>query len=202
MIDARLRTSVSRALAPLAARASRVHPVLISVFGALVGLSAAAFVAIGAHWIALGCWLANRILDGIDGAVARRSGRASDLGGYLDMLLDTIVYSAIPIGIAVFVAEPHTWALCAGLLAAFYINITSWTYLAALLEKRGRGAATTGEQTSVTMPGGLVEGAETIALFAICLAFPQFASWGFALMIVAVAITIAQRVLWAKRHLK
>lgn len=201
MIDARLRPLTGRVLTPLATRMVRCSPLVVTVMAALVGLAAAMTVALGLHWVALGCWIASRILDGLDGAIARRAGTTSDLGGYLDMTLDTVVYAAIPLGIAYAESTTGTWALCAVLIATFYVNIVSWSYLAALLEKRGRGAKATGEQTSITMPGGLVEGAETIAAYVVLLAFPSVAPWGFAVMAVGVGITVLQRLHWAKRNL-
>lgn len=202
MIDTRLRPLVSRMLHPLVTPLRRVPPVAVTLLALGFGLGAAIAVAVGMHWVALGCWLVSRLLDGLDGALARRTGTASDFGGLMDMTLDTIVYSAVPIGIAYADGSAATWALCAVLLGSFYINLTSWSYLAALLEKRGLGAPASGEQTSITMPGGLVEGAETIVAYAVFLALPAIAPWGFAIMAVAVGVTAGQRVLWAKRHLR
>lgn len=189
-------------LHPLVTPLRRVPPVAVTLLALGFGLGAAIAVAVGMHWVALGCWLVSRLLDGLDGALARRTGTASDFGGLMDMTLDTIVYSAVPIGIAYADGSAATWALCAVLLGSFYINLTSWSYLAALLEKRGLGAPASGEQTSITMPGGLVEGAETIVAYAVFLALPAIAPWGFAIMAVAVGVTAGQRVLWAKRHLR
>lgn len=75
-------------------------------------------------------------------------------------------------------------------------------YLAALLEKRNAGAAARGELTSVTMPTGLVEGAETIVLYTIFLLFPGALVPIFVLMAGLVLITVGQRLIWAVRHLK
>ncbi|MFZ4515955.1 MAG: CDP-alcohol phosphatidyltransferase family protein [Acidimicrobiia bacterium] len=201
MIDQRVRPVANHVLRPLAARLLHVPPLAITAIAALFGIAAAITVALGLHWVALGCWIANRALDGLDGAVARGAGTASDLGGYLDMLLDTAVYAAIPIGIAVHVSTTTTWVTCAVLLATYYVNTISWTYLAALLEKRGAGARTTGEHTSITMPSGLVEGTETVVVYVVLLAFPGIAPWTFSAFAIGVAMTALQRVIWAKRHL-
>ena len=202
MIDSRLRPAVDRLLTPVTRAAAHVPPNVITVLAAAIGVAAAVLVAVGAHWAALACWLASRVLDGLDGAVARRSGTASDFGGYLDMTLDTVVYAAIPLGLAWHLDDLGTWALCAALIATFYVNVISWSYLAALLEKRGQGASTTGESTSITMPTGLVEGAETVVAYAVMLAFPSIAPWGFAVMAIAVLGTIIQRMVWARSHLR
>lgn len=120
-------------------------------------------------------WLANRIVDGLDGVVARTTGRTSDTGGYLDMVVDVVVYAAIPLGVAVGKGGTAAWTAAAVLLASFYLNTITWSYLAALLEKRGWGAASKGESTSITMPAGLVEGTETIVAYTLLLALPSAA---------------------------
>jgi hypothetical protein len=52
------------------------------------------------------------------------------------------------------------------------------------------------------MPPGLVEGAETIALYAVLLALPTHALVLFWVMTGLVTITIVQRVVWATRSLR
>ena len=109
--------------------------------------------------------------------------RTSDAGGYLDMVVDVVVYAAIPVGVALGQGGAGTgrgdgtavWVATAVLLASFSINTITWAYLSALLEKRGRGADRAGESTSVTMPPGLVEGTETIVAYTILLAWPAAA---------------------------
>ena len=46
--------------------------------------------------------LLNRLLDGLDGAVARAAG-GTDLGGFLDITMDFLVYSAIPLRLRAWV---------------------------------------------------------------------------------------------------
>ena len=156
----------------------------------------------GLRWQAVGLWLLGRVFDGLDGAVARDGDRQSDLGGYLDMMADTIGYAAVPIGIATAQASIGTWTWCAVLLATFYANTMSWTYLAAIAEKRGGGAVQRGERTAVHMPVGLVEGAETIVLFVLMLSFPDRAIWWFSAMAGLVGVTVMQRIVWAVRNLR
>ena len=150
----------------------------------------------------MGLWLVGRAADGLDGLVARRRRSASDLGGYLDMLGDTVGYAAVPLGVAVAAGDDVVWTACAVLLATFYVNTVSWTYLSALLEKRGNGVASSGEATSIRMPVGVIEGAETIVLLTVVLAWPATAAWLFALMAALVALTVLQRVRWAQGALR
>jgi hypothetical protein len=75
-------------------------------------------------------------------------------------------------------------------------------YLAAMLEKRNAGAASRGETTSVTMPAGLIEGAETIVFYTLFLLFPNALVLLFSLMATLVLVTASQRVGWALWHMK
>ena len=61
------------------------------------GLLAAAAIAAGQFGLGLVLILLSRLGDGLDGAVAAIRGR-TDLGGYLDIVLDFLFYGAIPTG--------------------------------------------------------------------------------------------------------
>ncbi|HEY1016795.1 MAG TPA: CDP-alcohol phosphatidyltransferase family protein, partial [Herpetosiphonaceae bacterium] len=136
------------------------------------------------------------------GTLARASGTQSDFGGYLDILLDVAIYALLPIGLAAGRQEPGGAMSLAWLLASFYLNAISWSYLAALLEKRNRGAASSGELTSVTMPAGLIEGAETVVFYALFLIFPASYQPLFWLLGGLVGLTVLQRARWAARALR
>lgn len=203
MLDLRLRPAKDRLLEPAARLlATHVGPLAITAASLGVSLAAAGLAAAGQPLAALGAWLGGRLLDGLDGPVARRRGEASDLGGYLDMLADTVGYAAVPIGVALGVDDRTTWIAVGVLLGMFFVNAISWSYLAAVLEKRGAGASTAGESTTITMPPALVEGTETIVVFSLFVALPQWASWTFALMAALVAVNVVQRLVWARGNLQ
>jgi phosphatidylglycerophosphate synthase len=225
MIDSALRPRKDAALAPIVRRVPRwLGPGWLTALGLSSTLGAAALAVAGTR-AAVVLWLIGRLLDGIDGALARERGTASDLGGFLDIVADTIGYAAVPIGLAAADGSSAAWAACAVLLAAFYVNAVSWTYLAAVHEKRradphasdrdapsagrdasavaGRAAAgtTSASEPSITIPGGLIEGGETIVLYTAMLVWPTAAPALFVVMATLVAVTVAQRVLWARREL-
>lgn len=202
MIDKVLREPKESVLTPLV-RGSlrRVHPTAVTVAAAIVGVAAAGAAWQGAYLPALVLWIINRILDGLDGTLARVTGQQSDLGAYLDIVLDHVVYVAIPLGLALAAGTGVAFLTTALLISSFYINAGSWIYLAALLEKRKAGARERGELTSVTMPSGLIEGFETIVLFTLFLLFPAALVPLFSLMAVLVLVTVGQRLFWATRHL-
>lgn len=198
MSDSLLRNHKESVLRPLGEKLQGVSPTAITLLAFAFGIASAGVTAFGFYTLGLGFWLVNRMLDGIDGSVARLTGRQSDWGGYLDLLLDFIIYALIPI--ALVLASPSEWAYLtlALLLTSFYINSGSWLYLAALLEKQDKSG---NYKTSIVMPGGLIEGAETILFYALFLLFPAAFVPLAAIMSVLVLVTVGQRLLWAKRHL-
>jgi phosphatidylglycerophosphate synthase len=199
MLDRRARPWKDRVLASVTARAApHVPPVVLTVASVGVAAGAAAAAAAELWALAVGCWWVSRVLDGLDGPVARHRGEAGDLGGYLDMVGDTVGYALVPFGVAFGVDERATWIAVAALQGTLFVNAISWAYLAAVLEKRGVGARRTGETTSVTMPAALVEGTETVVLYTLFLALPGLAAWLFAAMAALVTVNVAQRLAWAR----
>ena len=202
MLDLILRPAKERLLSPAArALGSTVSPLGVTLTAFVAGAAAALSAARGAYHLALILWILNRVLDGFDGTLARTQGRQSDAGGLLDIVLDFVVYAAIPI--ALVVAQPDRTTAIAGLLllASFYVNSASWMYLAAVLERRDAGARARGELTSIVMPSGLVEGTETILFYSLFLLLPNRLVPLFAVMSVLVMLTVIQRMAWALRVL-
>lgn len=201
MKDAALRSHKDRLLEPVAHHfLANVPPNQISFLALGAGLLAAPFIVQGHLGAALACWLLNRLLDGLDGVVARLHNKKSDLGGYLDLLLDFVVYLAVPI--AFVVADPsmgNIWALIF-LLSSYQVNTLSWTVLSALLEKRRAGDGR--RLTSVEMPVGLIEGAETVAFYTLFFLLPGALTWLFSIMAILVFFTAAQRIWWARTILR
>ena len=197
-----LRPVKERVLAPVArAMGRRVSPLALTVVGFTAGIWAAAMVARGSYHAALVFWFANRMIDGLDGTLARIQGAQSDFGGYADIVADFVVYAAIPIGFVVASPSMPVALMALALLASFYVNAASWMYLAAILERRDRGAAQRGELTTITMPDGLVGGTETIVFYAGFFLWPERIVLLFGLMSVLVLATVCQRVVWAARRL-
>lgn len=200
MRDSMLRKQKDLLLAPLATSTmSTIHPNVVSVLALVVGLLAGAAIINQLYLYGLILWLFNRCLDGLDGVVARVHHKQSDFGGYLDLVLDFIIYLTIPISFAI--AQPSSalfWSLTA-LLSSFYVNTATWMGLSAIFEKRK--IATNNRLTSMEMPTGLIEGAETIILYSLFCIFPGYATYLFILMAVLVFATAIQRLWWAWKHL-
>lgn len=202
MFDHFFRVLKDRWLAPFArALGRRVSPNVVSVLACLIGMLAAWLAFRGTRDLALVCWFINRTLDGFDGTLARVTDQQSDFGGYLDILLDFVVYTVVPIGAALGSRTPDAELAVIWLLGAFFVNAASWMYLSAILEKRAAGAAQTGERTSVTMPGALIAGTETVIFFTLFIAFPARVAPLMYAMALLVMIGVAGRLVWARRTL-
>ena len=166
--------------------------------GFAIGIAAALAIAWQAFVVGLVLLLVSRLLDGLDGSVARLT-QPTDAGGFLDIALDFLFYAAIPLGFAV--ADPTTNALPAAVLLASFIGTgSSFLAFAALAEKRGlTDTALPGK--SFYFLGGLTEATETITIFAAMCLWPEhFAvlAYGFAALC---AITTGMRVWWGYRRL-
>jgi phosphatidylglycerophosphate synthase len=198
VIDQLLRQPKERFLAPLALGPLRtVAPTTLTIAAFIVGVGSAVAAWQAAYPLALVLWLANRALDGLDGTVARLHGKQTDFGGYLDIVLDTVIYAAVPLGIAVSVDTRSGYLCLALLISSFYINGAAWLYQSALLEKHRHGAAGRGELTTVTIPSGLMEGTETIVFYCLFLLLSGLFPWLCCAMAALVAVTIVQRLWWA-----
>ncbi len=71
----------------------------ITLLGFAIGIMVIPALYFGDTALALVFVVINRVMDGLDGAVARVQG-PTDLGGYLDITLDFIFYSAVIFGFA------------------------------------------------------------------------------------------------------
>ena len=201
MFDLFLRPLKDRLLAPLAKRLRGVAPGAITATGLGLGLGAAVAAWAGAFGLGLALWLANRVMDGLDGAVARLQGQASDLGGFLDLVADFAVYAAVPAAMALRPGvDPELTRAGLVLVATFYVNAASWMVPAAILEKRGRGADVRGETTAVIMPEGLVAGGETVLFYTLFFLLPPRQVTLFYLMAGLTVLTILQRIRWGIRE--
>lgn len=178
--------------------ARRLHAIgvgadALSFTGFAVGVLAALLIAGGFFTWALAAILLSRLIDGLDGAVARLT-TPTDRGGFLDITLDFLFYASIPLAFAV--ADPARNALAAAaLLAAFMGTGSSFLAFATIAAKRGM-ASTAYPDKSFFFLGGLTEAGETLAFFiAMCLWPQQFAglAWSFCALCV---LTIAMRIYW------
>lgn len=197
MIDARLRARLAPVLEPVARRAAArgVTARAVTAAGLVVGIGACVAAALALWPLALALWLLNRLVDGLDGPVARAEG-PTDLGGYYDFLADFVVYGGFVVGVAI--ALPEARVACAALLAAYLLNNVALLSFSSLIERRGIAM---GDERSLRFTGGLTEGFETIVAYSLICLLPGAATvivWAFTGMVL---VTVGQRIALARRTL-
>lgn len=197
MLDARVRAAMSPVTERAGARlaAAGVRPLALTGTAWLAGVGACIAAGAGAWHLALVLWLANRVLDGLDGAVARAVG-VTERGGFLDLMADFSIYAGFVVGVAV--AVPSAQLACLVLLSTYYVSGAAFLALSSLLERRRHRF---GDERSLRFVGGLAEGTETAIAYVLFTVFPQQAAtiaWVFA---AAVAVTAVQRIFFGVRVL-
>jgi phosphatidylglycerophosphate synthase len=164
--------------------------------GVAVGLLAVPLLAGGYYNGALIVVLLNRLLDGLDGAIARQ-GKPTLFGGYLDIVCDFVFYAAVPLGFALAVPENAVWA--ALLLASFMCTGASFLGRAIMAARREEPDGDARGRKSFHHSAGLIEGTETIVAFVLFCLFPASFPWLAAPFALLCFWTAAQRVVNASR---
>jgi phosphatidylglycerophosphate synthase len=169
----------------------------ISVAAAVLGLAAAVLVAVQLTWAGVALWLVSRVLDGYDGMVARLSGSSTLFGGYLDITLDMLAYSAMAIAFAIAMpADRVLWML---VLLGYVMAITTTLALSSLAEKADRQL---GGNRSIQFTRALAEGGETTIVYVVIALAPSVSRYVLVVWIAMLAITVVQRTTLARRLLR
>jgi phosphatidylglycerophosphate synthase len=171
MLDPVMRHLIDPPLNKVAQRwPSSVSANQITIIGFGIGLASCVAVTQNAFGLALTLLLINRLGDGLDGAVARRDG-ATDLGAYLDIIADFLLWSLLPLA---FLAQaPQNATAAAVLLSSFAMSMVVFLAFAILAEKRGVTTQAQGKKSFFYM-AGLAEGTETIAFFVFVMWLPDY----------------------------
>lgn len=190
MFDGAIRQIIDPALVKLSSALSNagISANAMTFIGCGLGLAATLGVALQYYLLGAGLIAISRLCDGLDGGIAKIRGK-TDLGGYLDIVLDFVFYGAIPMGFAF--ADPATNAIPAVVLIfSFYVNGASFLAYAIMAEKRGLQTEVRGSK-SLFFTTGLAEATETIAVFLIACLMPSWfpvLAWGFAGLCIYTAV--------------
>ncbi len=188
MVLNKLRPLASRVLAPLVSALSRVNPDIITLISVVLAFAGGAAYAIGGVFLVASSVLIglSGLLDAVDGEVARKTGKSSPRGDFLDHLGDRISDAAIIVGISF--SAYATGYLC--LVALSAVLLTS--YLGTQAQAVGLGR----------LYGGLFGRADRMVLFTV-LPLLQYAvaevggitptDMGMVILIVLSVITFTQR---------
>ena len=199
MLTARYKPALNRLLEPFAAAIVRsgIAPSTITLAGPCLGslvcvwfLQTRAVVPFCLLMGAVGC------LDGLDGAVARASGRVTKFGAYLDALCDRYVEAMVAFSAA---AVTGYWALCMAVLVG------------SLLVSYAKARAAMEVAVSNQEWPDLMERAERGVFFLIGLSAGAVAPWRplghdlfwwtLVLLALLIHVTVVQRVLRARRFI-
>jgi len=197
MFDAKLRPLIDPALNRVGSAMARagITANQVTVAGAVCGALAGLAIGLGHPLAGLGFVALSRLLDGLDGAIARSS-QPTDFGGYLDIVCDYVFYLAVPLGFGFAAPENLPYALM--LVAAFTLTAVSFLAYATLAAKRGVETQAHGAK-SFFYSTGLAEGAETILAFVLMCLAPQWFPVIAALFAGLCVLTVIQRSVMARR---
>ena len=172
MIDSGIRryidppfNAIGRALSGMGITANQV-----TVAGFAFGMLAMPLLAFEMYYWALFAGTLNRVCDAVDGAIARDRG-ITDLGGYLDIVLDFIFYSAVVFGFVL--AQPEQAVYGAFLIFSFVGSGTAFLTYSIFAAKNNLSTEARGKK-SIYYLGGLTEGFETIITFILMCLVPEY----------------------------
>lgn len=179
----RLHDALERALHPLTDALGRRHVRAnhVSMAGALICLLAPVLLIFGQPFLAGVVWLTGSAFDLLDGALARRQGKATPYGAFLDSTLDRLSEGALFAGIAYYFAA-------AGAEAAAAVTVIA--LIGSLLISYTRARA---EALGIACKVGIVTRPERVILLGLGLCFGLIAPVIY-LLAVLTLISAAQRV--------
>jgi CDP-diacylglycerol--glycerol-3-phosphate 3-phosphatidyltransferase len=198
-----LKESYTREARKLAARSitslarTRVSPNALTAAG--VSLCGAAAVAaffenrneILFFWLAAGLFVVGSVLDILDGALARRSGKQSPFGAFLDSTTDRLSEAFVLGAIAlVFARDGNTIAL------GFTVAAIAGSFLVSYTRARAEALGLHGEV-------GIGSRAERVVVITAGLVLAPWGAleWAIYLLNVTAWVTVAQRVLHVRKQL-
>ncbi|WP_370288215.1 CDP-alcohol phosphatidyltransferase family protein [Nocardioides sp.] len=204
MFDAVLRRRLDEPLARVAGAIDVpvVTPDRLSLAGLALGLASAVLAATGQWGWAAAAWVVSRVVDGLDGALARHRGRSSPAGGFLDITADFVVYGAGVVGVAIgsvpASAGPGDWLPFAAVLLAYYVNGAAFLAFSSIAERTGHQLD---DGRSLSFLGGLAEGGETVVVHTLWLLLPAHAALIASIWAGVVAVSATQRMVGGYRTL-
>ncbi len=200
MLDSVLLPLVNRPLSLIAAELGKkkVTADQVSWVGFGLGLLAVPFILLNWYYVALFFILANRIADGIDGALARLT-QKTDSGAFLDICLDFFFYNIIVFAFAWAAPGNTFWAM---LLMLSFVG-TSTTFLAfAILAEKQKIAKVRYPNKGFVFLGGITEGTETILFFIAFCIWPQHFAWLAAIFSALCLLTAGMRLYYGHQTLR
>lgn len=178
----------------------KVTPNHITFFGFILGLLGCGAIIYEEYCFAGVLLLLNRILDAMDGIYARSKGIASDVGAFLDIVFDFIIYSFVPLAFAI--QKPDEYAVTSAMLIfSFMVCGSSFLAFGIFAQKHALQSSVYYKKNIYYMRG-LVEGSETCIFISLVLFFPQYFIWISNIFGVLCIFTGIGRIVYGYRILK
>ena len=171
------------------------HMTLIGFsFGVLMCLS----IIIDQYLLAVIFLFLNRLSDGLDGVMARLQ-TPTPLGGYLDIVLDFLIYGGFVLSFGI--TEQNNTLLSMVLLFCYIGTGSTFLAKAAILPSLTNQNLNEEIPKSFHYAVGLVEGTETIVFMVLCLLFPNLFIYFSFIFIILCLITIVFRIIVCYKEL-
>lgn len=165
------------------------HMTLIGFgFGVLMCLS----IIIDQYLIAIIFLFFNRLSDGLDGVMARLQ-TPTPLGGYLDIVLDFLIYGGFVLSFGI--TEQNNTFLSMILLFCYIGTGSTFLAKAAILPSLNNQNSNEEIPKSFRYAVGLIEGTETIIFMVLCLLFPSLFIYFSSIFILLCVITTIFRII-------
>ena len=165
------------------------HMTLIGFgFGVLMCLS----IIIDQYLIAIIFLFFNRLSDGLDGVMARLQ-TPTPLGGYLDIVLDFLIYGGFVLSFGI--TEQNNTFLSMILLFCYIGTGSTFLAKAAILPSLNNQNSNEEIPKSFHYATGLIEGAETIIFMILCLLFSKLFMILSTIFSILCIITIISRIM-------
>lgn len=191
MLNTKIRATWDRALRPVGAAVARgrISPNAVTLVGVAIHVGVAALIVTG-HLLAAGLVaVVAALLDGLDGAVAKASGRVTKFGGFLDSTTDRLSDALYFAPIAwLYGVDPDIPAHDEPWIAATALIALVASFLVSYVKARAEGL---GLECNV----GFAERAERLILVILALLIEPLLPVFMVVLAVLSVITVLQRIL-------
>jgi phosphatidylglycerophosphate synthase len=169
-----------------------ISPLGVTVIAFFIGLLASVVYLLGFPVAAVVFLWLSGYLDAVDGTLARRTGRVSSLGSFLDVWFDRVVENCILLTAGLLHPEAAFPLLCAAL--AIILSMTAFLLTGTLVKKQ--------TEKSFFYQSGLMERSEGFIIFSLMWLLPQYLSFLGFLCGALILFTAIQRVIMTAIILK
>ena len=175
-----------------------ISPNQMTFIGFSFGVLMCLFIIFDQYLIAIIFLFLNRLSDGLDGVMARLQ-TPTPLGGYLDIVLDLLIYSGFVLSFGI--TEQNNTLLSMFLLFCYIGTGSTFLAKAAILPSLTNQNLNEEIPKSFHYAVGLVEGTETILFMILCLLFPSLFIYLASIFILLCLITVVFRIIVFYREL-